>query len=165
MSDEGWFVVNATEATWHVEPRFGRYTAFEREGAPFPDFGINIRVIEPGQTSTMYHAEDGQEGFLVLSGECLLLVDGEEHRLRAWDYFHCPAGTPHGFVGAGDGPCAILMVGARYGGEEPPVRYVADATAARHDAAVAEDTTSPAEAYPGRVYHDVSYLPGSLPGA
>jgi uncharacterized cupin superfamily protein len=165
MSDDGWFVVNATKATWHVSSGFGRYTAFEREDDPFPDFGINIRVIEPGQPSTMYHGEDGQEGFLVLSGECVLLVDGEEHRLRAWDYFHCPAWVLHGFVGAGDGPCTILMVGARYGGDEPAVRYVADPTAARHGAAVEHETTSAAEAYPGRVYHDVSYEPGTLPGA
>ena len=91
---------------------FGAYTRFEGE-ARFPQIGINIGVLEPGQPACMYHGEDDQEDFLVLSGECLLLIEGEERRLEAWDFVHCPAWTEHVFVGAGDGPCAILAVGAR----------------------------------------------------
>ena len=110
---EGWFVVNARDAEWWVSDAFGSGTVFESEQVPFPQVGINIAVLEPGQPNCLYHSESQQEAFLVLSGECRLLVDGEERLLRQWDFFHCPAGTEHVFVGAGEGPCAILMTGVR----------------------------------------------------
>ena len=112
-SSEGWFVVNAREAAWH-DGDFGAYTRFEGEPR-FPQVGINIGVLQPGQPACMYHGENEQEDFLVLSGECLLLVEGQERRLRAWDFVHCPAWTEHVFVGAGDGPCAVLAIGAPHG--------------------------------------------------
>ena len=83
----------------------------------FAQYGINIQVMWPGQPNCYYHAEEGQEDFLVLSGECLLLVEGEERPLKAWDFVHCPPWTEHVFVGTGDGPCAIVGVGARNAGE------------------------------------------------
>ncbi len=91
-----------------------------------------MTVLEPGQSS-VYHAETNQEAFLVLAGECRLLVEGEERRLRAWDFFHSPPWTEHAFVGAGDGPCVILMVGAHSG---PDVRYPVSELAARYGASV-----------------------------
>jgi uncharacterized cupin superfamily protein len=93
----------------------------------------------------MYHGESTQEGFLVLAGECLLLVEGEERRLRAWDFFHSPPWTEHVLVGAGDGSCVVVAVGARGEGEE--VRYPVAEVARKHGASVLEDTTSGAEAY------------------
>jgi uncharacterized cupin superfamily protein len=132
---DGWFVLNAREALWR-EGDFGAYTRFEGDER-FPQVGINIGVLEPGQPSCMYHREDNQEDFLVLQGECLLLIEGEERQLRAWDFVHCPAWTEHVFVGAGDGPCAILAVGAR--GSEDIVYPRAD-VALRHGAGVDEDT-------------------------
>jgi uncharacterized cupin superfamily protein len=132
---DGWFVLNAREALWR-EGDFGAYTRFEGDER-FPQVGINIGVIEPGQPSCMYHREDNQEDFLVLQGECVLLIEGEERLLRAWDFVHCPAWTEHVFVGAGDGPCAILAVGAR-GGED--VVYPRADVALRHGAGVDEDT-------------------------
>jgi uncharacterized cupin superfamily protein len=140
---EGWFVVNAKDAAWRQEPSLGRYCRFEGD-VRFPQFGINIHVLMPGQPNCMYHAENVQEDFLVLSGECLLLVEGDERRLRAWDFVHCPAWTEHVFVGAGDGPCAILMVGAR---PDKKVRYPVNDLARRHGAGVEEETGSPKEAY------------------
>src|SRR5215211_448119 len=110
---DGWFVLNARDARW-LDGDFGSYTRFEGD-ARFPQLGINIGVLQPGQPSCMYHGEDAQEDFLVLSGSCLLLIEGEERQLRAWDFVHCSAWTEHVFVGAGDGPCAILAVGARSG--------------------------------------------------
>ena len=95
--------------------------------------------------ASVYHAESTQEAFLVLSGECLAVIDGQERTLRAWDFVHCPAGTPHVFVGAGEGPCAILMVGAR--GADQTITYPAEELAARHGASAAHDTDSAAEAY------------------
>src|SRR5205823_583530 len=115
---EGWFVVNVRDAEWWFSERRGARCAFESEyGEPpveFGQFGINVTVLEPGQTG-LYHAESDQEAFLVLSGECALLVEGEERRLRPWDFFHSYPWTEHAFVGAGEGPCVILMVGSRSG--------------------------------------------------
>ena len=90
----------------------------------FSEFGINVSVLEPGSSNCLYHSESQQEAFLVLSGECTLLVDGEERPLRAWDFVHCPAGTEHVFVGAGEAPCVVLMVGARSTGREAPLPRV-----------------------------------------
>ncbi len=139
----GWFVVNAREARW-FEGDFGAYTRFEGPDARFPAVGVNIGVLAPGQPACMYHREDEQENFLVLSGECILLVEGEERRLGAWDFVHCPAWTEHVFVGAGNGPCAILAIGSRTGGG---VVYPVSALALRHGAGVDVATSEPQEAY------------------
>jgi uncharacterized cupin superfamily protein len=109
--------------------------------------GINLTVLGPGQPNGLYHAESEQEAFLVLSGECKLLVEGEERLLRSWDFFHCPGGTEHIFVGAGDGPCVILMAGAR--SENEHVLYPVSALAARYGASVREQTSDPDQAYAG----------------
>jgi uncharacterized cupin superfamily protein len=145
VTSDGWFVLNLEEA---LAVRFGGKGAMyplESREAPFRDFGARVRVLWPGQSNALYHSEDAQEGFLVLTGECTLVVEEEERRLRQWDYFHCPAGTLHVFVGAGEGPCAILMVGARP--EVETLRYPASATAAKHGASAAKDTEDPDEAY------------------
>ena len=140
-----WFVVNVADAQARKREVRGILVEFDAPGDRFPDFGINIRVLEPGQPASLYHRENVQEDFLVLSGECLAIVDGEERRLRAWDFFHCPAGTPHVFVGAGDGPCSVLMVGARSPAKE--LHYPVNEAAARYGASVEEPTSSPREAY------------------
>ena len=161
---EGWFVLNTREALWWQSEKAGRYVRFEgKEAARFPEFGINIHVLAPGEPNCMYHGEDVQEDFLVLSGECLLLVEGEERRLRAWDFVHCPAWTEHVFIGAGDGPCAILMVGSRK--RDDPVRYPVSELAKRHGASVEKETTDPREAYAGwGELEPVPYREGDLPG-
>ena len=157
---DGWFVLNAREARWK-EGDFGAFTSFEGD-ASFPSLGMNIGVLEPGQPSCMYHRENEQEDFLVLAGECLLLIEGEERPLKAWDFVHCPAWTEHVFVGAGSGPCAILAVGSRTGGA---VVYPALELAQRHGAGVATETTEPREAYAdNRPDLDVEYREGWLPG-
>ncbi len=156
---EGWFVLNAREALWR-EGDFGAYTRFEGD-ARFPQIGINIGVLEPGQPACMYHGEDNQEDFLVLSGECLLLIEGEERRLKTWDFVHCPAWTEHVFVGAGDGPCAILAVGAR---SSRDVVYPEAEVAQKHGAGVAKTTREGGEAYAAfRQDVDVPYREGWLP--
>ena len=141
----GWFVVNVRDAEWWSADTRGARCAFENEyGDPpveFPQLGINVTVLEPGQSS-MYHAEESQEAFLVLSGECKLVVEGEERRLRAWDLFHAPPWTEHAFVGAGEGPCVLLMAGARSGAG---VRYPVSELAA----SVNEETTDWRQAYAG----------------
>ena len=140
---EGWYVLNARDASWIRSEERGQDTDFE--GAQeWPQLGFRIQVLAPGQRS-LYHGERGQEDFLVVSGECLLVIEGEERRLQAWDFVHCPPWTRHAFVGAGDGPCAIVMAGSRAGGFE--VVYAMDELAAKHDASVPEETSSPDEAY------------------
>jgi uncharacterized cupin superfamily protein len=141
---EGWFVVNAREAAWR-DSDFGAYTRFEGD-VHFPQIGINISVLAPGQPSCMYHGEDEQEDFLVLSGQCLLLVEGQERLLEAWDFVHCPAWTEHVFVGAGDGPCTLLAIGGRSDGD---VIYPEAEVAQRHGAGVEKTTKEPKEAYAG----------------
>jgi uncharacterized cupin superfamily protein len=157
---EGWFVLNARDARW-LDGDFGAYTRFEGE-ARFPMLGINIGVLAPGQPACMYHGEAEQEDFLVLSGECLLLIEGEERMLKAWDFVHCPAWTEHVFVGAGEGPCTLLAVGSRTGGD---VIYPASELAQRHRAGVPKETHDPSEAYAdARPDSDVGYRDGWLPG-
>jgi uncharacterized cupin superfamily protein len=164
--DQDWSIVNATEATWRAAPGWGRFCRFEPDGTRFRDYGINIHVLEPGEVSTMYHGEDAQEDFLVLAGECLAIVEGQERVLKAWDLLHCPAWTKHAFVGAGNGPCAILMVGARHDGAEADCEYPVEPVAQRHGAGVATATTSADEAYAGTPESvDEPYREGTLPGA
>jgi uncharacterized cupin superfamily protein len=140
---EGWFVVNTREAAWIHNERFGGGVAFE--GAHFDQYGINVQVMWPGQPNGLYHGEAGQEDFLILSGECLLLVEGQERRLRAWDFVHCPPWTEHIFVGAGDGPCVIFMSGAR--SESNTITYPRNDVALRHGAGVETETQTAREAY------------------
>ena len=160
---DGWFVLNARDAPWWHHDTFGSSVTFEGD-ARFPQFGINIQVLEPGQPNCMYHGENGQEDFLVLSGECLLLVNGEERPLKQWDFVHSPAWTEHVFVGAGDGPCAILMVGMRPEHEE--LRYPVEDVARKHNAGVEQETSSGDEAYaPFERPTAGPFREGTLPGS
>jgi uncharacterized cupin superfamily protein len=162
---EGWFVLNAVDARWwHRE---GRSTVCDFEGkTDFPQVGTFIYVLAPGVPMAMYHWEADQEDFLVLSGEALLIVEGEERPLRQWDFVHCPPDAKHTIVGAGSAPCVVLAVGARehqagpgWGG------YPVDETALRHGAGVTEETNEPERAYapfPNR--EPTPYREGWLPG-
>lgn len=144
-TSDGWFVLNLADSFAFHNPHSGAVLPLEGDDHRFPEVGINVHVLEPGQQSCRYHEETGQEGFLVLHGECLLLVEEQERPLRRWDFFHCPGGTRHVFVGAGDGPCAILMVGARPAEER--IHYPVSEVATRHGASVARATDEPREAY------------------
>ena len=145
----GWFVLNVRDAAWWRHPEFGAGTVFENreaQGAAFSEYGINIQVLWPGEPNCMYHRENQQEDMLVLAGECVLIVEGQERRLGPWDFVHLPPWTNHVFVGAGDGPCAILMVGTRKGEAEELV-YPVDEAARRHGAGVSKETPDPSVAY------------------
>jgi len=159
---DGWFVLNARDARWWHHDKFGSAVTFEGEDARFSQFGINVQVLEPGEPNCMYHGENGQEDFLVLYGECLLLVQGEERPLKQWDFVHSPAWTEHVFVGAGDGPCAILMVGTRPKDEE--LLYPVSEIARKHDAGVQKETASGRDAYaPFSRSTEGRYKEGALP--
>jgi uncharacterized cupin superfamily protein len=143
---DGWFVVSIPNAAWVTNAAFGDACVFEGDKVSFPDVGFTLAVLQPGQPNGMYHREANQEDFLVLAGECLLLIEGEERALKAWDFVHCPPDTEHIFIGAGDRPCLIFMTGARKGWPEKGLFYPRSELALRHRAGV-EETTSGAEAY------------------
>jgi uncharacterized cupin superfamily protein len=147
---DGWFVVNVRDAEWLTseggkKQPSGSECSFESQQFEFRQVGIRLHVLEPGEPNGLYHSESEQEAFLVLSGKCRLLVEGEERLLRPWDFFHSPAGTHHSFVGAGDGPCVILMAGAR--AEPWLVLYPVSEFAARYGAGAEEETSDPKQAY------------------
>jgi uncharacterized cupin superfamily protein len=142
---EGWFVLNAREARWFDSNGLGFYVPFEGENARFAELGINIGVLQPGEPSCMYHREGAQEDFLVVSGECLLIVEGQERPLKTWDFVHCPPDTDHVFVGSGDGPCVLIAVGARVQGRG--LVYPVNEIALKHGAGVETETSDGSEAY------------------
>jgi uncharacterized cupin superfamily protein len=162
---DGWFVLNARDATWVKSDERGQDTDFEGR-QEWTQLGFRIHVLMPGQRNGMYHRELGQEDFLVVSGECVLVIEGEERHLKAWDFVHCPPWTHHVFVGAGEGPCVIVMTGSRAGGFE--VVYPVNEVAARYGASVREETSSPDEAYAAfgpeaRSAYETAWLRGDAP--
>jgi uncharacterized cupin superfamily protein len=138
------FVVNLADASARAHPRRATIIDWEPDGERWRDLGVNVQVMQPGQPNCMYHSEPVQEDFLVLHGECVLILDGSERPLRQWDLVHCPAGAEHVFVGAGTGPCAVLMIGSRRRDE---AHYPVNEVAARYGASVTEATDEPAQAY------------------
>ncbi len=138
------FVMNVADAPASSHPRRATLIDFETEGEEWPDTGVNIQIMQPGQPNCRYHSEPVQEDFLVLHGECIVILEGVERPLRQWDFVHCPAGTDHVFVGAGDGPSAVLMIGSR---RVDAAHYPVNAVAAKYDASVTRATDEPAEAY------------------
>jgi uncharacterized cupin superfamily protein len=152
----GWFVVNVDEAAWMRNDAFGGRCVFEStervlaerpdmKPLHFPEVGFTLAVLEPGKPSGMYHAETAQEDFLVLAGECVLIIEEQVRHLYAWDFVHCPAGTRHSSVGAGDGPCSIFMTGARR--KDGSIIYPVSEPAQSLGAGVEKETNRPAEAY------------------
>jgi uncharacterized cupin superfamily protein len=137
-------IINVADARAFSHPRRASIVDFEPDDAPWPDTGVNIQIMQPGQPNCRYHSEPVQEDFLVLHGECTVILSGEERRLRQWDFLHCPAGTEHVFVGAGEGPCAVLMIGSR---REDAAHYPVNDVAAKYDASVTSATDEPDEAY------------------
>jgi uncharacterized cupin superfamily protein len=168
---KGWFVINAREARWRDRKERGQSLPFtgttQRDLEEyFPQLGVNLARLAAGEPMSMYHWEDDQEDFLVLAGEPLLIVEGQERPLRQWDFVHCPAGTRHTIVGAGDEPCLVLAVGSRTTvGTAEWGSYTVDEAALRHGAGVEEETTDAEQAYAR--YPDpepARYRDGWLPG-
>ncbi len=137
-------IINVASARALGHSRRSTLIDLEPDGVQWPDTGVNIQIMEPGQPNCRYHREPVQEDFLVLYGQCIVILDGEERALRQWDFVHCPAGTDHVFVGTGEGPCAVLMIGSR---REDAAHYPVNDVAAKYDASVSRATDDPAEAY------------------
>ena len=162
----GWYVLNMRDAEWrHAEGRGAISIVgddFEGWRRDADQLGFNSFVLQPGEPMSLYHWEGNQEAFLVVSGEALLVVEGQERPLRTWDFVHCPAGTRHVIVGAGNGPCLVIAVGARASDE---LGFPAEEVAKRHGASVEADTTDGDVAYanvPPR--EPTAYREGWLPG-
>ena len=162
---EGWFVLNAKDARWRDDGPLGKLTYFEG-GGEFWEIGVNIGVLGPGEPMAMYHYENDQEDFLVVSGEAVLVAEGDERPLRAWDFVHCPPGTAHVIVGAGSGPCLVIAVGSRaHDGEPGALVFPANEQARAHGASVEADTEDGDVAYgPLPPREPTAYRDGWLPG-
>jgi uncharacterized cupin superfamily protein len=172
---KGWFVLNARDAQW-FSGALGSWPRLQGR-ADFPQLGMGLNVIGPGEPMTMYHWETDQEDFLILAGEAVLVVEGEERPLRQWDFVHSPPGTSHAIVGAGAGPCVVFAVGAlekhttgsrvdgTLEGRDDWGAYTVSEAALRHGAGVEEETNEAAVAY-ARFPEDVPmrYREGLLPG-
>jgi uncharacterized cupin superfamily protein len=148
----GWYVLNMRDAEWrHAEGRGAVCVVaddFEGWRRDADQLGVNPFVLMPGDAMSMYHWEADQENFLVVSGEALLIAEGEERSLGAWDFVHSPPGTKHVIVGTGNGPCLVIAVGSRaHDGRPDSIGFPVDETARRHAASVAEETTEGDEAY------------------
>jgi uncharacterized cupin superfamily protein len=153
----GWYVLNAQDAKW-LSNDMGWYCNFE--GAErFPEFGLNLNRLPPGAPMAIYHHEPHQEGFLVLDGEALLVIEGEENALKPWDYVHVPPGVPHVIIGAGDG-ALVLAVGARAPGMR--ATYPVDAAALEHGAGVETETNDARDTYATFGPLEPSVYPGDL---
>ena len=161
---KGWFVLGLRDAVWrHADGRGAvALIADDFEGErQFEQLGVNPFVLEPGEPMALYHWEGDQEDFLVVSDEAVLIVEGEERQLRAWDFVHCPPNTKHVIIGAGNGPCLVIAVGAR---EHDTLGFTVDEVAKRHGASVEEETMDGGVAYgslPSR--EPTAYRPGWLP--
>ena len=137
---EGWFVLNARDAALVRERRSGSTRCSTARRRASQQVGINIGILRPGEPNSMYHGEDAQEDFLVLSGECLLIVEGEERPLGAWDFVHCPAWTSTSSSGpvTGRASCSPSERAARAAGFAMPVNEIA----LQHGAGVEEETSA-----------------------
>jgi uncharacterized cupin superfamily protein len=158
---EGWFVLNARDARWMHTDSLGSCVTFEGEPR-FAQLGLNVNVLRKGEGGAMYHGELRQEGFLVLAGEGVAIVEGQERPLKAWDFLHCPPWTAHTLVATSDEPFVYVAIGAR--GEEKGIVYPVNEVAQRHGFGVERETKVPAEAYEGK--GEISrgpYREGDLP--
>ena len=148
----GWFIVNTADAAWTNHDWYGGVCIFESDdfvlrGRPDlteyikPNAGFTIRVVPAGQPSSLYHAESVEEDFLILMGECVLIIEDQERRLQAWDFVHCPPMTAHTFVNTGSGPCVIVATGNRR--DDLERIYPASEIAARYGAGSPVKTENP----------------------
>ena len=156
-----WYVLNARECPWVEGDKTGVYVGFEdEENNPFPQLGVNVRILQPGQAIGMYHHEPGQEDFLVLDGEAIAIVEGEERTMGKWDLLHCEPGVAHMIKATGDRPLMLVCAGAR---PADPTTYVANETARKHGVSVDADTTDNRAVYAGYSFKWVDYQDGWLP--
>ncbi len=141
----GWFIVSVRDARW-LHNRMRSVCRFGGEGeAHFDDLGVSLFWLQPGRPMSLYHHEAGQEDFLVLAGECKLIIEGDERPLQAWDFVHCPPRTAHTIVATGQQRALVFAVGARK--QTGSARYPVDPVAIAHSAGVPDESTTAVEVY------------------
>jgi mannose-6-phosphate isomerase-like protein (cupin superfamily) len=149
----GWFVINAREARWRKRPERGHSLPLsgwsdEECETHFTQLGVNLLVLGPGEPMSIYHWETDAEGFFVIAGEPLLIMEGEERQLRQYDYVHCPPHAKHVIVGAGERPCVVLAMSSRQFMATPEWGgYSIDEKAGRYNANPPEETNDSTYAY------------------
>src|SRR4051812_25802874 len=79
--DDGWYILNLSEIRWATLPGGGTWCGFGSPNHESDRIGIGVHILWPGDAPGFYHEEDDLEGFLVLSGECVAIVEGEERRM------------------------------------------------------------------------------------
>ena len=146
VDGEGWFVVNARDSRWRQMGPLGAYCNFEGKRR-FPNFGINLNVLGPGERIGMYHRENAQEAFLVLGRRVHARRRGRGAAAHRVGLLLLRPGTPHIIVAAEGQSAVVLAVGGRGRGVGGGLRYLVSEVAARHGASVAEETTDPSAAY------------------
>ena len=158
-----WYTANLGDAQAFSHPKLGLAYLFGegRPGDTFDDYGLNIRVLQPGQAASLYHSESVDESFLVLGGECLAIVEDEEVPLRQWEFLHCPPGTHHVIVGAGDRPSWVLMIGSRKGDDS--IHFPVSERAARFGASVERETSDPGDAWAQAGLSLADFAPAGFP--
>src|ERR1700747_2931043 len=83
-------------------------------------FGVNLLRLPPGAWSSQRHWHTGGDEFIyVLSGEVVLVTDGEEEVLRAGDAAGFPAGDINGHClqNRSSADAQVLEIGTRVPGE------------------------------------------------
>ena len=107
--------------------------------------GMSIKVIPPGELERIDHWETEQEDFLVLAGEAILNVEGEDAAAHGNGSLRplAPPETRHAFAGAGDAPraCSLAASSREFQKDGPCGLYCADETAARYNASSAATDT------------------------
>ncbi|MCW2993346.1 MAG: cupin protein [Conexibacter sp.] len=153
---EGWFILSPGDAAWTAIEGGGAWLEFQAEGVP-NQIGAGLHRLPAGESTGLYHVEANQEGFLVLEGKCLVIVEDEERTMNRYDYFHCPPETEHLMVGASEEPCVLFVFGNRIA----RARYRTNAIAARYGFSVEQDTDDSREAYGQREF---TRVPAPWPG-
>ena len=91
----------------------GRWSLVRR-GLAVESFGLNVVEIEPGY-SIPEHDElerDQEEVFVVLDGECVMVVDGEDHPAPAGTFVRVAPKPLRTIRNDGDAPARVLIVSA-----------------------------------------------------
>jgi hypothetical protein len=113
---EGWFVLNKRDAVWrHVDGRGASASlAPISKASGNSSSSASIRSCSGSGRTDGHVPLEGRSGGLPRGvGEAVLIIEGEERQLRAWDFVHCPPNTKRVIGGAGSGPCFVIAVGAR----------------------------------------------------
>jgi hypothetical protein len=145
ITSDGWFVLNIADAlAVRNDEKGGATYPLEPRESPFRDVGIRVPSSRRANRTRSTTPKACRKGF-----SC-----SRASARSSWRRTNgrCGSGTTSTvqpvrasvIVGAGDGPCSILMLGAR---PDVEVRYPVSEVAAKYDASAVKDTDDADEAY------------------